>query len=137
MYTFAEILSSIMKKVIETTSAPAPIGPYSQAISINGITFVSGQVALDPVSGNMKNTSLEEETNTVMNNLKAVLSEAGLSLNNVVKSSIFLKDMNDFAVVNKIYGEQFTGDFPARETVEVSRLPKDARVEISVIAVAG
>lgn len=137
MYTFAKILISIMKKVIETTSAPAPIGPYSQAISINGITFVSGQVALDPVSGDMKNGSLEEETNTVMNNLKAVLSEAGLSLNNVVKSSIFLKDMNDFAVVNKIYGEQFTGDFPARETVEVSRLPKDARVEISVIAVAG
>jgi 2-iminobutanoate/2-iminopropanoate deaminase len=135
MYNFAETLISTMKKIIETRSAPAPIGPYSQAVTVNGITFVSGQVALDPSNGEMKNSSLEEETETVMANLKAVLTEAGLGLEHVVKSSIFLKDMNDFSVVNKIYGEQFKGAFPARETVEVSRLPKDARVEISVIAV--
>ena len=136
MYTFAETITPTMKKVIETSFAPAPIGPYSQAITFNGITFVSGQVALDPNSGEMKNSSLEEETITVLENVRSVLAEAGLTMNDVVKSSIFLKDMNDFATVNKIYGEQFSGMFPARETVEVSRLPKDARVEISVIAVS-
>lgn len=125
----------MMKKVIYTESAPKPIGPYSQAIEANGFLFISGQIALHPTSGEMMQSSLEAETRQVMANLQAVLAARGLSFSHVVKSSIFLLDMNDFAEVNKIYGEFFPAQPPARETVQVSRLPKDARVEISVIAV--
>jgi len=124
-----------MKKVIQTSQAPAPIGPYNQAIEANGMVFLSGQVAIDPQTGNMVQETLEQETRQVMNNIVAVLAKADLKLANVVKTSIFLHDFNDFDEVNAIYGEYFEGAFPARETVQVVRLPKDANVEISVIAV--
>jgi 2-iminobutanoate/2-iminopropanoate deaminase len=121
-------------KTINTSNAPAPIGPYSQAILVNGFLYVSGQVAIDPKTNGFKNASVEEEANQVMDNLTAVLKEAGMDLSNVVKTTIFLTDLSDFTLVNGIYGSRFSGNFPARETVEVSRLPKDARVEISVVA---
>ncbi len=123
-----------MKKVINTTQAPAPIGPYSQAVKTGNILFVSGQVALDPATGSMLNESLEQEIEAVLNNIAAVLKEAGMDFSNIVKTSIFLSDMNDFGVVNEHYSKRFSSDFPARETVEVSCLPKNARVEISVVA---
>lgn len=124
-----------MKKVIYTPNAPEPIGPYSQAIEANGFMFVSGQIALNPVTGQMMQGSLEEETRQVMANIDAILTARGLTFAHVVKTSIFLKDMNDFAEVNKIYAEYFPSQPPARETVQVARLPKDARVEISVTVV--
>jgi len=124
-----------MKDVVLTPRGPKPIGPYSQAIKANGFIFVSGQIALDPVSGNMINQDIATETHQVMKNLKAVLEEGGADFTKVAKCSIFIKNMNDFAVINKIYGEYFVSDAPARETVEVARLPKDANVEISCIAV--
>lgn len=124
-------------KVIETKNAPAPIGPYSQAIEANGTLYISGQVAIDPATGNFINGSVEEEAKMVMSNIKGILTEAGLDFSNVVKCSIFLSDMNNFGKVNEIYGSFFKGTYPARETVQVSRLPKDAQVEISVIAVRG
>ena len=124
-----------MKKIIQTTNAPAPIGPYSQAVSANGFLFVSGQIALNPESGELDLSSIGQETHQVMRNLNAVLLEAGLAFENVVKTTIFLKDMNDFAKVNEVYGEYFSTQFPARETVQVSVLPKNVNVEISVIAV--
>lgn len=123
------------KIVVYSKEAPAPIGPYSQAIMINNTIYISGQVALDPESGKMINDDIVEETHQVMRNIEAILREAGLSLSNVVKSTIFLNDLDNFTSVNKIYGEYFRIEPPARETVEVSRLPKDARVEISCIAV--
>jgi 2-iminobutanoate/2-iminopropanoate deaminase len=123
------------KKVILTKDAPAPIGPYSQAIFINSTLYISGQIALDPKTGKFINDDIVEETHQVMKNVEAILKEAGLSLDNVVKSTIFLKNMDDFTAVNKIYSEYFRIEPPARETVEVSRLPKDANVEISCIAV--
>lgn len=123
-----------MKKIIETTSAPAPIGPYSQAVLAGNMLFVSGQIALDAESGNLITDDVEKETRKVLANIEAVLKQANAQWSNVIKSSIFLKDMNDFAIVNRIYGEVFTGNYPARETVQVSRLPKDVNVEISVIA---
>ena len=124
-----------MKKVISTSQAPTPIGPYSQAIEANGMLFFSGQVAIHPETGQMVQETLEKETHQVMSNIKAVLAEAGLDFSHVVKSSIFLKDLNDFDDVNEIYGSYFTNEYPARETVQVVRLPKDANVEISIIAV--
>jgi 2-iminobutanoate/2-iminopropanoate deaminase len=123
-----------MKKILNTSGAPAPIGPYSQAVVAGGMLFVSGQIALDPASGHMIQSSVEAETTQVMKNIGAILEEAGMDYGNIIKTSIFLKDMNDFAVVNTVYGSFFKSDFPARETVQVSRLPKDANVEISVIA---
>jgi 2-iminobutanoate/2-iminopropanoate deaminase len=120
--------------IINSTQAPAPIGPYSQAVRANGIVYVSGQVALDPTSGNMVQTDIEAETHRVMQNLQAILSEAGLNFTHVVKCTIFVKDLNNFARINNVYGSYFTQNPPARETVEVSRLPKDANVEISCIA---
>ena len=123
------------KKVIISKDAPAPIGPYSQAIFINSTLYISGQIALDAKTGNFVNDDIVEETHQVMRNIEAILKEAGLTLDNVVKSTIFLKDMNNFTAINKIYGEYFRIEPPARETVEVSRLPKDANVEISCIAV--
>jgi len=126
-----------MKKIITTTNAPAPIGPYSQAVQAGNFLFVSGQVAINPENGELNIGNIEEETHQVMRNLKAVLLEAGLTFDNVVKSTIFLSDMGTFSQVNEIYGQYFSADFPARETVQVSVLPKNVNVEISVIAIAG
>lgn len=123
------------KSVVYSEHAPEPIGPYSQAIQSGNLLFVSGQIALQRATGAMITTNIEEETKQVMANVKAVLSAAGMDFNNVVKTSIFLKDMNNFPVVNQVYGTFFQDAPPARETVEVSRLPKDANVEISCIAV--
>jgi 2-iminobutanoate/2-iminopropanoate deaminase len=121
--------------VIYSEQAPAPIGPYSQAILAGNTLYVSGQIAIDPTSGELMNDSIENETTQVMKNLEAVLKAAGMTFGNIVKTTIFLKDMNTFATVNSIYGKSFQQNPPARETVEVSRLPKDVRVEISCIAV--
>ncbi|WP_293309333.1 RidA family protein [Pedobacter sp. UBA5917] len=126
-----------MKQIINTTNAPAPIGPYSQAVQAGNFLFVSGQVAINPENGELNIGNIEEETHQVMRNLKAVLLEASLTFDNVVKSTIFLSDMGTFAQVNEIYGQYFTSDFPARETVQVSVLPKNVNVEISVIAIVG
>ncbi|MFD2932566.1 Rid family detoxifying hydrolase [Spirosoma flavum] len=119
------------KQIIYTDQAPAPIGPYSQAVKINGTLFVSGQVAIELAPKG----DIQAETQKVMENIGAILKAAGLDYANVVKSSIFVKDMNNFAAINEVYGRFFTVDPPARETVEVARLPKDVNVEISVIAV--
>lgn len=124
------------KRIINTKSAPAPIGPYNQAIVVNNTVYISGQICIDPSTGNLKNKDLQEETHQVMQNLKSILQEAGMSFSNVVKTTIFLTDMNRFSEVNEIYGKYFDGDFPARETVQVSALPKFVNVEISMIAVA-
>lgn len=115
--------------------APAPIGPYSQAVQAGNFLFVSGQIPLDPTTGELVNGSVSDEAHQVMKNLKALLEQAGMTFSNVVKTSIFLKSMDDFAAVNTVYGSFFSGDYPARETVAVAGLPKDVRVEISVIAV--
>jgi len=123
-----------MKKVIKTQKAPAPIGPYNQAISVNNLLFVSGQIAINPESGNLIQDNLVEETTMVMKNLNAILNEAGVTFKNVVKTTIFLKDMSFFKTVNEVYGSFFEGDFPARETVAVAGLPLGVNVEISVIA---
>jgi len=124
-----------MKKIIKTTNAPAPIGPYNQAVLAGNFLFVSGQVAINPENGELNISNIEEETHQVMRNLKAVLLEAGLDFENVVKTTIFLTDMGTFTQVNEIYGKYFTSDFPARETVQVSVLPKNVNVEVSVIAI--
>lgn len=122
------------KTIINTGNAPAPIGPYSQAVRAGGFVFLSGQIALVPGTSALKNETITEETRQVMENLKAVLQEAGLNFGNVVKTSIFLKEMASFAMVNEEYGKYFEKDFPARETVAVKTLPKDVNVEISMIA---
>ena len=124
-----------MKKIIYTSNAPEPIGPYSQAVLINNTLYVSGQIAINPVSNLLVISSIIEETKQVLENLKQVLTAAEMSLENVVKTTIFLKSMDDFALVNQIYGEYFTKNFPARETVAVKTLPKDVNVEISAIAI--
>ena len=123
--------------IINTPNAPAPIGPYSQAVRAGNILFISGQVAIDPASTEMCTKDIIEETHQVMKNLSVILTEAGMTFGNVVKTTIFLKDMNNFPKVNEIYGKHFQKEPPARETVEVSRLPKDVNVEISCIAVKG
>lgn len=125
----------MVKKIIYSNNAPSPIGPYSQAVMADNTLYCSGQVAINPQNGELNNENLNAETHQVMKNLQAVLTEAGLSFKDVVKCSIFLKDMNDFAAVNKIYGEYFESSFPARETVQVFKLPLDVNVEISLIAV--
>ena len=122
------------KQIINTNSAPAPIGPYNQATLANNLLFISGQICLDPSTGNLKNRDLQEETHQVMQNLKNILQEAGMTFSNVMKTTIFLTDMNRFSEVNEIYGKYFDGAFPARETVQVSALPKAVNVEISMIA---
>jgi len=124
-----------MKKVIETSEAPAPIGPYNQAILSNDTLYVSGQIAINPTTGELVMDTLEKETLQVMQNLEAVLAAAEMNFSNVVKCSIFLSDMNSFGVVNDIYGTFFKDNYPARETVEVACLPKSVNVEISCIAV--
>lgn len=121
--------------IIQSSQAPAPIGPYSQAVLANGVLYVSGQVALDPQSGNLVGSDIESETHQVMRNLQAILQQAGCSFADVVKCSIFVKDLNNFNRINAVYGSYFSEQAPARETVEVSRLPKDVNVEISCIAV--
>ena len=123
------------KSVVYSENAPEPIGPYSQAIQAGNILFVSGQIAIQRATGKIITTTIEEETNQVMENLGAVLKAAGMNFSNIVKTSIFLKDMNNFPQVNGIYGRFFAQDPPARETVEVARLPRDVNVEISCIAV--
>lgn len=124
-----------MKKVINTNNAPAPIGPYSQAVAANGFLFVSGQIPSNPSTGEIVSGGIKAEAQQVMENIKAVLTEAGLNFSNIVKTSIFLTDMGNFAQVNEVYGTYFTDQFPARETVQVAALPKNVNVEISVIAI--
>jgi len=123
-----------MKKAIQIPNAPAPVGPYSQAILAGGMLFVSGQIPLNPSTGQLEINNIEEATHRVMKNIEALLSEAGLSFENVVKTSIFLQDLSDFQAVNGIYASYFQGVPPARETVEVARLPLDVNIEISCIA---
>lgn len=123
-----------MKNVVLTDRGPKPIGPYSQAIKSNGFVFVSGQVALDPKSGEFVGPDVRQQTERVLENLKAILEASGVSLSHVVKTTVFLKDMNDFAAMNEVYARYFTAAPPARSTVQAVRLPKDALVEIDVIA---
>ena|SRR5688572_18200767 len=122
------------KKIINTSEAPAPIGPYSQAVQSGSFLFISGQVAINPATGNVDAKEINEETIQVMKNLTAILHEAQMDFNNVIKTTIFLSDMSHFATVNEIYAGYFTGDYPARETVAVKGLPKNVNVEISMIA---
>ncbi len=124
-----------MKKIISTEKAPTPIGPYNQAVMLGNILYTSGQIAIDPNNGNLVTDSIEAETTLVMQNLKAILEAANMSFENVIKSSIFVSDMNDFSKINAVYGQYFNLETaPARETVEVANLPKFVNVEISVIA---
>lgn len=123
------------KTIINNPGAPAPIGPYNQAVLAGNMLFLSGQVCIDPTTGELKNKDIQEETHQVMHNLKAVLHGAGMDFNNVIKTTIFITDMKKFAEVNEVYGKYFEGEFPARETVQVSALPKFVNVEISMIAV--
>ncbi len=123
------------KQVINTDKAPTPIGPYSQAVRANGMVFLSGQVAFVPSTGELELSNLESETHQVMKNIQAVLDEAKISFEHVIKTTIFLSDMSLFAQVNAVYGTYFKGDFPARETVAVKGLPRGVNVEISMIAV--
>ena len=126
-----------MRKVIETTEAPQAVGPYSQAIVAAGLVWASGQVALDPASGKMVEGGIEEQTRQVLQNLRAVLAAAGTDLSRAIRVTIYLADMNDFQTVNQIYGDAFAGAPPARVTVEVARLPLDARVEMDAVALTG
>ncbi len=125
---------SSSKQIIETANAPAPIGPYNQAIQAGNTLYVSGQIPIDPTTGELVSGSLEDEAHQVLKNVGAVLEAAGYRFADVVKTSIFLRDMNDFAAVNAVYGTYFTEAEPARETVAVAGLPKNVNVEISVIA---
>jgi 2-iminobutanoate/2-iminopropanoate deaminase len=122
------------KKIITTPSAPSPIGPYNQAVLTGSLLFISGQIAINPATGNIETTDVIGETHQVMHNLKSILSEAMMDFTNIVKTTIFLSEMSLFATVNEVYGKYFNGDFPARETVAVKGLPKNANVEISMIA---
>jgi len=124
-----------MKDVVHTDRGPKPIGPYSQAIKANGFVYLAGQVALDPKTGEMTGSDIRQQTERVMENMKGVLEAAGSNLAHVVKTTVYLKDLNDFAAMNEVYARYFTLAPPARSTVEVSRLPKDALLEIDVIAV--
>lgn len=124
------------KEIIITKNAPAPIGPYSQAVKAGGLLFCSGQIPIDPATGELVSAGIEVETKRVMENILALLTAAGRDFSHIVKTTIFLTDMNDFAKVNEVYGSYFTKDFPARDTVQVANFPKNVRVEISVIALA-
>ena len=121
--------------IVNSPNAPAPIGPYSHSVMAGNTLYISGQIALSVETGNLVNDTIEAETHQVMKNLQAILQEAGMDFANVAKCTIFVKDLNNFAKINEIYGSYFTVNPPARETVEVSRLPKDVNVEISAIAV--
>ncbi len=124
-----------MKNIINTQKAPAPIGPYSQAVMAGNFVFISGHVAIHPPTGNLIMDDIKTETKQVMENIKAILTEAGIGFDNIVKTSIFLTDMQNFTEVNEVYGSYFTEQFPARETVAVLGLPKNVNVEISVTAI--
>lgn len=123
-----------MKEIVLTDRGPKPIGPYSQGVRANGFLFISGQVSFDPATSEMTGTDAAQQTQRVMENLKAILEAAGSNFHHVVKTTVFLKDMNDFAAMNEVYGRYFTAAPPARSTVQVARLPKDALVEIELIA---
>jgi 2-iminobutanoate/2-iminopropanoate deaminase len=125
-----------MREVITTNDGPKAIGPYSQAIKANGLVFVSGQVCLDPQTQQLINGDVSAQTERVLQNIAAILMAAGSSLSQVIKTTVFLKNMNDFVAMNEVYGRHFTADPPARSTVEVARLPKDVLVEVDVIALA-
>lgn len=122
------------KTIIKTKLAPDPIGPYNQAVLAGDMLYISGQICIDPATGELKKKDIQEETHQVMHNLKAILTEAGMDFSNVVKTSIFIMDMHQFVAINEVYGKYFESDFPARETVQVSALPKFVNVEISMIA---
>ena len=124
----------MLREPVKTSNAPAAIGPYSQAIKVGEFVFTSGQVAIDPATGELIGGGIAEQTERVLKNVAAVLEAAGSSLDQVVKTLVFLADMNDFAAMNEVYGKFFTGAPPARSTVQAARLPKDARVEIEAIA---
>lgn len=126
-----------MKKIVETPLAPAPIGPYSQAVISSGMVYVSGQIPIDQSTGNLVSGSIEEETEQVMKNLGYILEAAGSGFDKVVKCSIFIKNMGDFAKINAVYGTRFPNQPPARETVQVSELPKGVNIEISCVAYVG
>ncbi len=123
-----------MKKTINTPDAPAPIGPYSQAVLSNDNLYLSGQIALDPDTGELITENIVDETHRVMKNIQAIINAAGLTMDHIIKCSIFIKNMDDFTEINEVYGTYFNNEPPARETIEVSRLPKNVNVEISVIA---
>jgi 2-iminobutanoate/2-iminopropanoate deaminase len=122
------------KKIIRTENAPAPIGPYNQAVQVGNMLFVSGQIALDPKDGSLFVGDIATETEIVMNNISAILTAAGMTYENIIKTSIFLMDMGKFAAVNEVYARYFSDNYPARETVQVAGLPRGVQVEISVIA---
>lgn len=123
-----------MKKVISTKNAPAAIGPYSQAIEVNGMLFVSGQIPADPATGNIVDGGISEQTAQSFSNVKAILAEAGYSIDDVVKTTVFLSDMDNFGAMNAVYAKQFGGAFPARSAVAVKTLPKNVLVEVEVVA---
>src|SRR5688572_19071942 len=125
----------MLKSVVYSENAPEPIGPYSQAIQAGNMLFVSGQIAIQKSTGQLVLSNIEEETVQVMTNIREILTAAGMDFSNVVKSSIFMKDMNNFPKINEVYGRYFNDNAPARESIEISRLPKDVNVEISCIAV--
>ncbi len=124
-----------MQKVIKTEKAPKAIGPYSQAIEANGMIFASGQIAINPATGELSTGDIEEQTRIVLSNLKAVLEAAGSSLDKAVKCTVFLQDLNDYSKMNAVYGEFFKPPYPARAAVQVARLPRDVKVEIEAIAI--
>lgn len=126
-----------MKKVISTTAAPAAIGPYSQAILVDGTLYASGQLGIDPATGDFVSGGITEQTEQVFRNIKAILAEAGLTMNDVVKTTCFLSDMDNFAAMNEVYARQFEGVFPARSAVAVRTLPKNGLVEIEILAIKG
>jgi 2-iminobutanoate/2-iminopropanoate deaminase len=125
-----------MKEIVTTDRGPKPIGPYSQAVKTSGLLFLSGQVALDPKTGDLIGTDVRQQTERVMENIKGILEAAGSNLHHVIKTTVFLKDMNDFPAMNEVYGRYFSAAPPARSTVQVARLPKDALLEIEVVAAA-
>ncbi|MBC2741836.1 MAG: RidA family protein [Desulfosarcina sp.] len=127
-------MTEITRAIVSTDKAPGAIGPYSQAVKTGTLVFVSGQLALDPANGNLVQDDIKAETRQAMNNLKAILEAAGSSLDKVVKTTLFIKDMNDFPLINDVYGEFFEQAPPARACVEVARLPKDARFEVEAVA---
>ncbi|MDR2954088.1 MAG: RidA family protein [Prevotella sp.] len=124
-----------MKKIIATNNAPAAIGPYSQAVEINNVIYASGQIPIDPATGEFVKGEIKEQTEQVLRNIKAILSEAGLTMDNIVKTTVLLSDISDFTAMNEVYATQFSGTFPARSAFAVKDLPKGALVEIEVIAV--
>lgn len=124
-----------MKKIISTPKAPAAIGPYSQAIEVNGMVFTSGVIPINPATGELVTGTVEEQAEQAIGNLAALLTESGVKLENVIKTTVFIKNMDDFGKINEIYAKYFTKDFPARSCVEVARLPKDVLIEIEAIAI--